>query len=49
VVLNNWAKKSSIPFNELLTLLQNPYNRRDFDKYQIPSDLDKGYKTFCGT
>lgn len=37
------------PFNELLTLLQNPYIRCDFDKYQTPSVLDTGYKTFCGT
>ena len=38
-----------IPFNELLKLLQTPYNSCDFGKYQTPSVLYAGYKTFCGT
>ncbi len=37
------------PFNELLKMLQNPFDKYNSDKYQLSSDSDAGYKTFCGT
>lgn len=38
-------------FQELLTLLQNPYeDRTGLEAYQeAPAEVDKGYRTFCGT
>ncbi|MFD2202795.1 protein adenylyltransferase SelO [Shivajiella indica] len=39
------------PFQELLEVLQNPYeDRPGMDKYQeVPGEVDAGYQTFCGT
>ena len=39
------------PFQELLAVLQNPYeDRPGLEKYQeVPIEVDKGYQTFCGT
>ena len=38
------------PVNQLIEILKNPYTQKDdiFD-YQIPSNLDEKYQTFCGT
>ncbi|WP_304516615.1 protein adenylyltransferase SelO [Cecembia rubra] len=39
------------PFQELLAVLQEPYNDKPgFKKFQeVPVEVDKGYQTFCGT
>ena len=45
------AEKNNFkPINLLIKILYDPYTQKDniFD-YQIPSDLDKKYQTFCGT
>lgn len=38
-------------FQELLTVLQSPYEDRDgLESYQeVPDELEKGFRTFCGT
>jgi len=45
------AEKNDLkPINQLIEILKDPYTQKDniFD-YQIPSDLDEKYQTFCGT
>ena len=45
------AEKNDLkPVNQLIEILKNPYTQKDdiFD-YQIPSNLDEKYQTFCGT
>ena len=45
------AEKNDLrPVTRLLEILKNPYNQKDdiFD-YQIPSNSDDKYQTFCGT
>ena len=45
------AEKNDLkPVNQLIEILKDPYTQKDdiFD-YQIPSNLDKKYQTFCGT
>ncbi len=45
------AKKDNIkPVKHLLEILKKPYIRQnDTINYQIPTDLDEKYQTFCGT
>ncbi len=45
------AEKNNLkPINQLVKILKDPYTQKDgiFD-YQIPSNLDEKYQTFCGT
>ena len=36
--------------NKLLVILKKPYNQKDdIISYQIPSNSDEKYQTFCGT
>ena len=45
------AEKNDLkPINQLIEIIKNPYTQKDdiFD-YQIPSNLDEKYQTFCGT
>ena len=43
-------KKNFKPVIQLLEILKNPYTRQNnILKYQIPSNLDEKYQTFCGT
>ena len=45
------AEKNDLkPFNQLIEILKDPYTQKDaiFD-YQIPSNSDEKYQTFCGT
>ena len=36
--------------NKLMEILKDPYTQKDdILDYQIPSNLDEKYKTFCGT
>ena len=45
------AEKNDLkPVNQLIEILKDPYTQKDdiFD-YQIPSNLDEKYQTFCGT
>ena len=45
------AEKNDLkPVTKLVEILKNPFAQRDdiYD-YQIPSDLNKKYQTFCGT
>ncbi|MBD1159196.1 YdiU family protein [Pelagibacterales bacterium SAG-MED19] len=45
------AEKNNLkPFNNLVEILKNPYIQKDDTlDYQIPSNSDKKYQTFCGT
>jgi len=45
------AEKNNLkPINQLIEILQNPYKLQDnIHDYQIPSNSDKKYQTFCGT
>ena len=45
------AEKNNLePFNNLVEILKNPYIQKDdILDYQIPSNSDKKYQTFCGT
>ena len=45
------AEKDNIePINDLLEILKSPYtHQNNILNYQIPSDLDEKYQTFCGT
>ena len=45
------AEKNNLkPINQLIKILQNPYKLQDnIHDYQIPSNSDKKYQTFCGT
>ena len=45
------AEKNDLkPTNQLIEILKDPYAQKDdiFD-YQIPSNSDEKYQTFCGT
>ncbi len=45
------AEKNDLkPINQLIEILKDPYTQKDdiFD-YQVPSNLDEKYQTFCGT
>ena len=45
------AEKNDLkPINQLIEIIKNPYTQKDdiFD-YQIASNLDEKYQTFCGT
>ena len=38
------------PLNSFLMILKNPFtDQKNISKYQIPSDLNENYQTFCGT
>ena len=38
------------PVTKLIEILKNPYlNQKDVVDYQIPSNSNENYKTFCGT
>ncbi|MDC1155357.1 YdiU family protein [Candidatus Pelagibacter sp.] len=38
------------PLNQLIEILKNPYTQKnDIHDYQIPSNSNKKYQTFCGT
>ena len=38
------------PFNKLLEILKNPYNKqKNISEFQTPSTSTKKYQTFCGT
>ena len=45
------AEENNIdPFNKLLKILKNPYvNQKEIKEYQIPSNTNENYQTFCGT
>ena len=45
------AEENNIdPFNKLLKILKDPYvNQKEIREYQIPSNTNKNYQTFCGT
>ena len=50
-VMGICAEKNNFePFNNLVEILKNPYIQKDDTlDYQIPSNSDKKYQTFCGT
>ena len=38
------------PINKFIEILNQPYNKnKDILSYQIPSDINEKYQTFCGT
>ena len=38
------------PITKLIEILKNPYlNQKNIDDYQIPSNSNENYQTFCGT
>ena len=38
------------PINNFLKILSSPYtDQKHITKYQIPSQSDENYQTFCGT
>ena len=45
------AEKNDLkPFTKLVEILKKPYNQKDdIISYQIPSNSDEKYQTFCGT
>jgi uncharacterized protein YdiU (UPF0061 family) len=45
------AEKDNLkPVTKLIEILKNPYlNQKDVVDYQIPSNSNENYKTFCGT
>ncbi len=45
------AEKNDLkPVNQLIKILKDPYTQKDdIINYQIPSNLDEKYQTFCGT
>ena len=45
------AQKNDLkPITQLLEILKNPYTQKnDIIDYQIPSNSDEEYQTFCGT
>ena len=45
------AEENNIdPFNKLLKILKDPYvNQKKIKEYQIPSNTNENYQTFCGT
>ena len=45
------AEKNDLkPITQLIEILKNPYIQKDDTlDYQIPSNSDKKYQTFCGT
>ena len=45
------AEKNDLkPLNQLIEILKNPYTQKnDIHDYQIPSNSNKKYQTFCGT
>ena len=45
------AEKNDLKhFNQLIEILKNPYTKKnDIHDYQIPSNSDEKYQTFCGT
>ena len=45
------AEKDNLkPITKLLEILKNPYlNQANIADYQIPSNSDEKYQTFCGT
>ena len=43
-------KNNFIPINQLLEILKDPYSQqKNIINYQIPSNSEKKYQTFCGT
>ncbi len=43
-------KKDLKPFNQLIEILKDPYNqKKNILDYQMPSNSDEKYQTFCGT
>ena len=45
------AEKNDLkPLTQLIEILKDPYTQKDaIFEYQIPSNLDVKYQTFCGT
>ncbi len=45
------AEKNDLkPVNQLIEILKDPYTQKDdFFDYQLPSNLNEKYQTFCGT
>ena len=45
------AEKNDLKhFNQLIEILKNPYTKKNgILDYQIPSNSDEKYQTFCGT
>jgi serine/tyrosine/threonine adenylyltransferase len=49
-VLKAAEKNNLKPLTQLVEILKDPYsNQKNILDYQIPSNLDKKYQTFCGT
>jgi uncharacterized protein YdiU (UPF0061 family) len=45
------AEKNNLkPFNQLIEILKDPYTQKNnIEDYQISSNSDEKYQTFCGT
>ena len=49
-VLKEAEKNNLKPLNQLIEILKDPYTQKnDIDDYQIASNSDEKYQTFCGT
>ena len=49
-LLEATEKDNLKPVNQLLEILRKPYSeQKNIADYQIPSNLNKNYQTFCGT
>ena len=49
-VLNEANKNNMEPFNEFLEVLKDPYSQqKNIMDYQLPSNSNEKYQTFCGT